>query len=562
MPITLKQTSLKFRDSDEDPWKTVDVVSDETVEDRVEAIYAAATAAAAAAVASIPSDYTALSNNALKLLSVSSSTASSLYSGHAANLPCNSMAWIQKTWFDDLPSDMGGYGWIVTIGSTGYYATQLAISAYTRKVHIRVTDGGVYGSWDILGSTFLKIIDVSSSTASSTYSGKAANLPVNSYAWVQKSWFDDMASDMGSYIWIITLGSAGLYSSQVAFSPFTGKIHFRAYDSGSWTSWVAVGSNSIKYNGSLLNTLSEDTSIDTITTDGLWFISSPNTYLTDLPTDADHAFLLFVLTQSNVVVQLLYDMWSGVSFIRYRVNTNWHAWHWAGSKNQDGMYYAFGDSITAGQIGDFDNPGNYTTHSYPYCVGRRLNIHVKNKGVPGQGLITDWNTINSTIESLDMSDADLITVGWAYNDAAKYPTINFGSYTDTTAGTYLGYYFSIMKKLQEKCPKAQIILITGYGAAGGNASTQTKATLADQFTHVYTFTDGSHTIKEMYDELEKMANINGWACINQAKGCVFNRFNASEVFGDQIHPSDDGYLLYGNYLSAQIAARYSNLASF
>ena len=66
----------------------------------------------------------------------------------------------------------------------------------------------------------------------------------------------------------------------------------------------------------------------------------------------------------------------------------------------------------------------------------------------------------------------------------------------------------------------------------------------------------------MYDTQEEMANLNVWSCINQAKGCVFNEFNAATVIGDQIHPTDYGYLLYGNYLSAKIAGCYSNLASF
>ena len=506
--------------------------------------------------------------NVMQFQYIDSSKAYYTYSGHAYNIPGHSFTFVSGSWFDDMPTT-GDY-WLITLGSqsgtASYYGIQICINAYTARTYLRRMDHEeeAYTDWLEFGSEHIKLqmLSVSSSDASSTYSGKAANLPVNTFAWVQKSWFDDMSAEMGGYLWMITMGSQGYYATQIAISAYTGKVHIRTTDSGVYGSWGVLGSDFLRYKGALLNTLSEDTSIDTITTDGLWFISSPNTYLTDLPTDADHAFLLFVLTQSNVVIQLLYDMWSGVSFIRYRVSGNWHAWHWAGSKNQDGVYYAFGDSITAGQIGDFDNPGNYTTHSYPYCVGRRLNIHVKNKGVPGQGLITHWSIINSHIESLDMSDADLITVGWAYNDAAKYPTLNFGSYTDATAGTYLGYYFAIMKKLQEKCPKAQVILITGYGAAGGDASTQTKATLAEQFTHSYTFADGSHTVREMYDELEKMANLHGWQCINQAKGCVFNEFNASSVFGDQIHPTDDGYMLYGNHLAAQIAARYANLAAF
>ena len=71
-------------------------------------------------------------------------------------------------------------------------------------------------------------------------------------------------------------------------------------------------------------------------------------------------------------------------------------------------------------------------------------------------------------------------------------------------------------------------------------------------------TDRLDALDRRVYELEKMANIHGWPCVNQAKGCCFNEFNAPYVFGDQAHPTDEGYALYGNSLANRIAAFYAN----
>ena len=62
----------------------------------------------------------------------------------------------------------------------------------------------------------------------------------------------------------------------------------------------------------------------------------------------------------------------------------------------------------------------------------------------------------------------------------------------------------------------------------------------------------------MYDTLEEMCNKNGWSCINQHKGTTLNQFNANTVFLDQIHLVNDGYYLYGQYISGQMTSMYGN----
>ena len=250
-----------------------------------------------------------------------------------------------------------------------------------------------------------------------------------------------------------------------------------------------------------------------------------------------------------------------------------------------GKYYAFGDSLVKAQIGRWSGPTQYSTKGYVDTTAKILHMPFNNQAVGGQGLIKDWALIIDTINALDMSDACLITVGWSGNDSAvwRLPSCAMGTYTDVTtvdvtdtddvkslvtyesgvpvsvSTTVMGFYYTIMKLLQTKCPKAQIVLVSGYGTPSGNSSQHILAQLTEQFTHMTTYgTGGNHTTKERYDELEKMANIHGWPCVNQAKGCCFNEFNAPYVFGDQAHPTDEGYAMYGNSLANRIAAFYAN----
>ena len=292
---------------------------------------------------------------------------------------------------------------------------------------------------------------------------------------------------------------------------------------------------------------------------------------------------------SNVSMQLWFEPSSGVCFTRRNGTDGWNAWRRLDdSYHPDRTYFAFGDSLVKGQIGRWTGGTHFSTRGYPDTTATMLHMTLNNQAVGGQGLIKDWALIVDTINALDMSNAGLITVGWSGNDGAVYKLAGLarGSYTDVTTvdvtdpdavkalvtydsdgfpapdgfgTTVMGYYFTIMKLLQTKCPHAQIVLVTGYGHGGGSRQSQLLPTFKEQFTAFRTFGSGpSCTYKEMFDELEKMANLHGWGCVNQAKGCAFNEFNAQYLFGDHAHPTDDGYAKYGNNLAPRIAAFYGN----
>ena len=294
--------------------------------------------------------------------------------------------------------------------------------------------------------------------------------------------------------------------------------------------------------------LPESCDLNDIIEQGVWYGPSPNTF-TNVPFNNDEAFHMEVIINGSVISQYIDNLRTAKRYTRYKVGDQyWQNWRASDNHDRASRYYAFGDSTTYGQIAVV---GGQSKYNYPACVGKILNMTVLNKGKGGQGLLKDWDEIHTDyINKLNMSDAKLITVGWAYNDATLYKEINFGSYDDTSDSTFVGKYFTIMKEFQEKCPNAMVILITGYGSS----------IVGEHFTYQYTFADGSKkSVKDMYDELEKMCHLHGWCCINQSKGTWVNEFNWTHMIGDNIHPTDEGYLRYGNYMSAKIASLYSNL---
>lgn len=520
----------------------------------------------------------------LHYVSIDKSAASSIYHNSLANLTPNSYSYVLPEWWTneeegtaDAPPNRTKAAWIVTIlpSSSSSFGMQIWLEASADIIYKRIkvkqhTDDGdtfVWSEWAFVTDPTLSVPgafadakavgdalalktsaqDVAKSLSKSlkyteaTYDPnvsaadrKLSDLENNTYSWVNSSYFGDAPVSNSSSAWIFTIKSpSSSYGMQLWISPKDLQCFVRrcAIQSGEvvWNPWYAMTDSTLKKAG--------------------------------IAADA----------------KAVGDALAGIA-VNYKSNA---------------VYYSFGDSTTKGRIGTWGGAVSNSTKVYPNAVAAMLHMTLKNQAVAGQGLIGDWGRakadkgIIEMIADLDMGDASLITVGWAYNDNYAYGVYNnpadMGSYTDATTvdvtdkeavkalisynsngnpksygTTVIGYYYTIMKLLQTKCPNAQIVLVTGYGYPGGDSAQQINATLTEQFSHTYTFKDGVHTVKELYDELEKMANLHGWCCVNQSNGCAFNEFNASVMFGDFIHPNENGYAAYSNNLAPRIAAFYGN----
>lgn len=514
-------------------------------------------------------DAEALLDTALTYNLVTQTSAESAYSKLAANLPGNTFCFVSGNWFTDLPA---GTYWLFTIAAKELYtdfAAQFVYFADTGKTLTRRRDY-VSGAWtwtawvdrvNDLSNISMQFLTVTEGSAASQYSGHAANLPGNTFCFISSSWFDDVPAG-ANWIFTISYGKDySTYAEQFALVASTGKLWIRRrnYSSNAWT-WMPWALKDDPENTLLwMGTLANNTDLNSIDNLSLYGLSDSYTY-TNKPTLLSSGYLFTVNFGAGFVTQFASDLDGSNVYSRRKRSGVWSDW-FCGVHDTTAKYFAFGDSTTYGQI-----PGtaNQSKYNYPACVGKLLHMQTINKGVPGQGLLTDWDDIQTDfIDGLDMTGAKLVTLAWAYNDGSQYGSINFGEYTDTGSTTFIGKYFTIMKQFQQKCPYAKIVLITGFGYPDGQVGPPAvKPTFSEQFKHIYTFADGQKTIKQMYDTLEAMCNLHGWSCINQATGTVFNAWNVDEMIGDQIHPTEAGYLTYGNFLAGRIASMYGNIAAW
>lgn len=457
---------------------------------------------------------------------------------------------------EHLNSPTGGSGWLIPFWNRSTLETstifwQLFFSYIDGTQHIRYFQNGEWSEWITNDLYNLRTIE-SSKDEAEKYENLLSNIPSQTMMWISTNWYTD-AIENGGTGWIFTFGhqpgniTYG-YGTQLFYNPFSKKTFQRLFDytTKTWTDWedVGISKNVIINNGPQGSNVDFDEYVE----NGIFYFPRPNTNI-HAPID-NTAGTMIVLYNNSVITQTFVDIFTSVVYTRYRLDGEWTKWYNSGNRKSGAKYYAFGDSTTYGQIA---NVGGQSPYNYPACVGRLLNMEVSNKGVGGQGLLKDWDTIQTDyIEALDMSDAELITVGWAYNDNSEYASINMGSYTDTTEETVIGKYFTIMKQFQKKCPNAMVILITGYGLT----------LVGSQFTGSYTFLDGQHTVKEFYDELEKMCHLHGWPCINQAKGTWVNEYNWTTMIGDNIHPTKEAYRNYANFIVGKISSIFSNVINW
>lgn len=329
----------------------------------------------------------------------------------------------------------------------------------------------------------------------------------------------------------------------------TGVRYVRYAIDGAWKAWKnTIGDSVFVHRGTIASTAD----LNTLLENGIYYAASPNEHINS-PVTSQAGIIIVTKQGVNTTCQVYISLMRGRVYARYRYKETWQPWKDGEQTDPAGVYYAFGDSTTYGQVAV---TGGQSYYNYPACIGRKLNMTVKNKAVGGQGLLKDWDFIHSEyVDGLDMSDADLVSIGWAYNDGqSRYETLELGTAKDTGSDTFVGKYYTIMKEFQEKCPQAQIVLITGYGLMSDTYS---------QFKSGYYFADGKiHSMKEIYDLLEEMCHYNGWCCINQAKGSWITHYNWHTYIGDNIHPTSEGYVRYGSFMAARMAAIFANLKAW
>lgn len=279
------------------------------------------------------------------------------------------------------------------------------------------------------------------------------------------------------------------------------------------------------------------------------------------------------------------------------------------------LYVAFGASTTIGAVHGYTSSASdvvtYSDKNYPAMVGNALGLRTVNLGQGSTGFLkrgTGYDTKNFMDAIYDASDylkdASLVSLVFGYgNDGAAglpigawddyYPYDKEGYHPagDTGVTTMLSKGCTLMgclnwciKWLQEKYPRAQLVLIFGAPSAnkdrevGMQAQTEGAGIAPYKLTVTDPYTNASGLnakIKEISVELAKLKSaLNipifdtfiedgipfSWyatkAKDSDGSFAVFSTTGSAAAPEWNSHPNVDGYEIWGRYISGLIVSMY------
>lgn len=180
-------------------------------------------------------------------------------------------------------------------------------------------------------------------------------------------------------------------------------------------------------------------------------------------------------------------------------------------------WVALGTSLTSEAQGTYVAP-----------LAERTGLNVTNYGIPGGTAVKE---ILESIQSADLSQADLITIEFGVNDwYANIPLGTVGDtlpYSDATQeGSFSGACYQIFTTLQKRAPQAVVIFLTEptgqkFESTGVNCSAEKK-------NHEGLF-------QRNYTEVAMdVAELTGIPVIDAGSASMINQYHG-EYLADQIH---------------------------
>ena len=218
--------------------------------------------------------------------------------------------------------------------------------------------------------------------------------------------------------------------------------------------------------------------------------------------------------------------------------------------------FACGDSITAGFP-------NYEVGAHWWeNVGRDLGFTVKVGARSGSG-VSYYNGTNACkiVKNADLSGYNLAVFAFGTNDFGKnipIGTINDEyTYSEDSSQTFYAALKYVIKTAKQKNPKMMVIWSLPIN--------RTKANIADNVTGSETIgsietkwaygvaNKAGHTLNDYCEAIIAVCELYGIPYIDHRKG-AFDVFSLDTLLVDGLHPSQDGYKVFGQEMSAKISA--------
>ena len=237
----------------------------------------------------------------------------------------------------------------------------------------------------------------------------------------------------------------------------------------------------------------------------------------------------------NHLIQIYFDANSDV-FVRILLNDNsvFRTWEKINKDSiNNGIYYAFGDSVCRGNHPD----ASKSDFGWVEYFGKVTNLTTYNKALDGQGYLTTRYQPKAidTIKATDISNASLITLSFAINDASD-STLTIGNYDDISDNTIVGAAYNCIKYIYDTIPTCQVIVC---------GSTPQNGTWNER-------------LSELNKNLKLMCEKYNIPFIDLSD-CPINSFNGKAggaLTEDGTHYNDTGYKLLSHYMCGKLSTLF------
>lgn len=339
--------------------------------------------------------------------------------------------------------------------------------------------------------------------------------------------------------------TSGKYAVQMVVAYPTRKMFSRIvnYSSGSvaqpWKEYVSdvdkichfQNANPADYSNKLTNV-----------TDSISFTAGPNSAWEDKPSSTG---IVFVFRYADIYVMQLFFKYPSLGVLARIVDSSTHTaatdWTPLSAGDYDTIWYALGDSITAGSYSNDEGQGVVVTDaewSYPRRIERNRKCTVHNLGVPGMA-ITEMASQVSQVGS----DATLVTITGGANDY-YLKTLPLGDPSDALSyNTVCGAIKSIITSIANTAPNARIVLISPLIIKYGTINTK--------WSMNYASTAG-FTYQELSDAMKAIAEYYNIEFVDGTHSGPTNILNISNVQKDGVHPTIAFYNSIANWLESKL----------
>lgn len=200
-------------------------------------------------------------------------------------------------------------------------------------------------------------------------------------------------------------------------------------------------------------------------------------------------------------------------------------------------WYALGDSITDGYVSYFDDKHNPVSKvDREHCWATKLaeirkDLILTNHGVGGEGYLDPAvGTAKDTVDSIDFSDADIVTMGYGINDWKGNQIMG----DRNTPDTVLGNMAYCIEKIIGDNPACKIYVLLPLNCCGYSFNYGTEET---NWALGYDGFSNTSTLESFVNKMKEVAEYYGIETIDLTHLSVVNRKSLRSLLIDGVHPS-------------------------